>query len=194
MDNSTFKGTIRLAPYNPTCIQAQEIAIKLLSLSEDDVLFDLGCGDGRFLVAAAIHTSGLRCIGIEIDPVYASRAREVVSAADLGSRVEIREGDVMKFMDGIHKKDNEKDYYTNGNGLSLQHDATAVFLYLLPKGLEVIKQSLEDVANQRRQTNKPFRVVSYMFRIPGWNPANIDRTTKGDCPLYLYNLNSNIAI
>jgi precorrin-6B methylase 2 len=158
------------------------------------VLFDLGCGDGRFLVAAVSHTSGLRCIGIKIDPAYANRTHEAVSAADIGSCVEIREGDVMTLMDGIHDKDNENGHDTTGSGLSLQHDATAIFLYLLPKGLEVIKRILEAAADKRRRTNKPFRVVSYMFRIPGWNPANIDRTTKGNCPLFLYNLNSNIAI
>jgi precorrin-6B methylase 2 len=192
MDSAaTFEGTIRLAPFNPTCTQAQEITVKLLSLSEDDVLFDLGCGDGRLLVAAASHTSALRCVGIEIDPFYAKRANEAVSAADIASRVEIREGDVMELMDGIHDKDKEYDHDTTG-GLSLQHDATAVFLYLLPKGLEAIKPILEAAADKRRQTNKPFRNVSYMFRVPGWNAANIDRTTKGDCPLYLYNLNSKI--
>jgi precorrin-6B methylase 2 len=189
MDSSaTFEGTIRLAPFNPTCTQAQEIALKLLSLSEDDVLFDLGCGDGRLLVAAASQTPGLRCVGIEIDPVHAKRASEAISAADVGSRVEIREGDVMKLMNvnGIHDQDI--------GGLSFRHDATSVFLYLLPKGLETIKPFLEAAADQRRQTNKPFRIVSYMFRIPGWHESTLDRTTKekGECPLYLYNLNSNI--
>ena len=53
------------------------------------MLFDLGCGDGRFLVAAASHTSGLQCVGIEIDPVYANRAQEAVSATDMGSCVKI---------------------------------------------------------------------------------------------------------
>ena len=80
------------------------------------MLFDLGCGDGRFLVAAASHTSGLRCVGIEIDPVYANRAHEAVSATDIGSCVEIREGDVMTLMDGIHDKDNENGHDTTGSG------------------------------------------------------------------------------
>jgi SAM-dependent methyltransferase len=183
--SATFQGTIRLAPFNPTCTQAQEIALKLLSLSENDVLFDLGCGDGRLLVAAASQNPGLRCVGIEIDPVHAKRASESVLAAAVASRVEIREGDAMKLMNGVQHQDT--------GGLSLQHDATSVFLYLLPKGLETIKPFLEAAADQRRQTNKPFRIVSYMFRIPGWHESTLDRTTKekGDCPLYLYNLNSN---
>lgn len=41
-----------LAPFNPTNAQAQHLALDLLSLQEDDVLFDLGCGDARILIAA----------------------------------------------------------------------------------------------------------------------------------------------
>ena len=93
------------------------------------------CGDRRLLVAVASQNPGLRCVGIEIDPVHAKRANEAVSAADIGSRVEIREGDVIKLMNGIHNQ---------GAGVvSLQNDATSVFLYLLPNGLETIKPFLE---------------------------------------------------
>ena len=61
--------------------------------------------------------------------------KQAVSAADIGIRVEIREGDVIKLMNGIHDQ---------GAGvLSLQNDATSVFLYLLPNGLETIKPFLE---------------------------------------------------
>ena len=42
----------RLAPYNPTHVTAREKALDLLSLSDNDVLFDLGCGDGRLLFTA----------------------------------------------------------------------------------------------------------------------------------------------
>jgi hypothetical protein len=44
--------TNRLAPYNPTHVTAREKALDLLDLSNNDVLFDLGCGDGRLLFTA----------------------------------------------------------------------------------------------------------------------------------------------
>ena len=51
----------RLAPFNPTHETAIDIAIQLLGLSKNDILFDLGCGDGRFLIQAAKSISGLTC-------------------------------------------------------------------------------------------------------------------------------------
>lgn len=40
----------KLAPYNPTSIEAIYIALNLLELKDDDVLYDLGCGDARLLI------------------------------------------------------------------------------------------------------------------------------------------------
>ena len=40
----------KLAPYNPTNYEALDIAIELLKIQETDIVYDLGCGDGRFLV------------------------------------------------------------------------------------------------------------------------------------------------
>lgn len=41
----------KLAPYNPSDPKVVEIAIRLLELKNGDVVYDLGCGDGRFLIA-----------------------------------------------------------------------------------------------------------------------------------------------
>ena len=182
--NSSSEQPMRLAPFNPTCTHAQKVALDMMLLEAGDVLFDIGCGDARLLVTAAERTAGLKCVGIEIDPVYVKRARAALSEAPLNvaSRVEIQEGDVMRLIDAWRGGDDDD------GELSLIDDASAVFVYLLPKGLEAMRPLLEEIAKKRRSEGGAFRVVSYMFRIPGWEPTTIDRTTKGDCPVYLYNL------
>jgi precorrin-6B methylase 2 len=40
----------KLAPYNPTNLDCVTLALNLLDLKQEDILYDLGCGDGRFLV------------------------------------------------------------------------------------------------------------------------------------------------
>lgn len=45
----------KLAPYNPTDPKAVEIAIRLLDLKSGDVVYDLGCGDARFLIEVRLH-------------------------------------------------------------------------------------------------------------------------------------------
>lgn len=187
-DEQTKHTAVRLAPFNPTCSHAQEVALNFLSLSETDVLFDLGCGDGRLLMAAAQRTPGLRCIGIEIDPVYVNRAVDALSTAptDVASRIDIREGNVLNMIGAPEKTSDSDDGQRN---LSFTADATAVFVYLLPTGLKMIQPHLESIAQQRRSEGRQFRVVSYMFRVPDWGePNKVDRTTKGDCPVYLYDL------
>ena len=44
----------KLAPFNPTSTEAIQIALDLLELKDDDVLYDLGCGDGRLLIEVII--------------------------------------------------------------------------------------------------------------------------------------------
>jgi hypothetical protein len=53
-ENSQFVGE-KLAPYNPTNVDAINIAINLLKIKEGDVLYDLGCGDARFLVQVHLY-------------------------------------------------------------------------------------------------------------------------------------------
>src|SRR3990167_10959112 len=60
------------APYAPTLRRQQKIALELLDLKPGQVLYDLGCGDGRLLVAAA--KAGYRAVGYEINPALAAIA------------------------------------------------------------------------------------------------------------------------
>ncbi len=57
------------APYMPTLKKQQEIALDLLDLKQGQVVYDLGCGDGRFLTAAARR--GLKAVGYELNPFIA---------------------------------------------------------------------------------------------------------------------------
>jgi tRNA G46 methylase TrmB len=71
-----MNAEVSLAPFNPTSERGQQVAMDLLQLSGDDILFDLGCGDARFLLKAAKMVEGLHCIGIEIDENFANRAMQ----------------------------------------------------------------------------------------------------------------------
>ena len=51
--SKTTASLSKLAPFNPSHVSAQQIALQRLCLKDGDVLFDLGCGDGRFLALAA---------------------------------------------------------------------------------------------------------------------------------------------
>ena len=52
-----------LAPFNPSMGPVIDVALDMLQLTKDDLLYELGCGDGRVMIAAALETPGLRCVG-----------------------------------------------------------------------------------------------------------------------------------
>lgn len=138
----------------------------LAGIGPNDVVFDLGCGDGRMVMAAVQRNGAKRGIGVEIRPEVAQEARERVKKAGLADRVEIRQGDVF-------------DEATTA-GLS---DATVVMLYmgdeldllLRPKLLKNLKPGA--------------RIVSHQFGMGDWKP---DRSVDaygidgGNYPLHLW--------
>src|SRR5262245_29565747 len=76
----------------------QEVVNKMLELAEvkkGDVLYDLGCGDGRIVVTAA-KKYGIKAIGFDIDPQRIKEARENVASNGVGDLVEIRHADIFE--------------------------------------------------------------------------------------------------
>lgn len=105
-----------LAPRKKIHSSPKEIvhkALDLLELTEKDTLYDIGCGDGRLLIQAA-KSYQCRCIGIEIEPERVATLKELVHNEQLNHLIEIRCTNAL-----------EEDY----------HDATAIFMFLIDRGL-----------------------------------------------------------
>ncbi|KAG7346000.1 methyltransferase type 11 domain containing protein [Nitzschia inconspicua] len=194
----------RLAPFNPSSQQIQEKALDHLKLSKDDILFDLGCGDGRLLCHAVQHVPGLRCVGIEIDPVYVERAQRRIHellSVEAQSRMEIRCQDALSVMGTgdetttiattITTTSSSDTRHKSISELTLLDDATALYLFVLPKGLQKLLPILEALVQQRIKQQRTLRILSYMFQIHhgDWEPTLVDRTAKGGCPIYYYEWN-----
>src|SRR6266550_6168333 len=71
----------------PTPSAVVDAMLKLAKVTSNDVVYDLGCGDGRIVIAAA-KSYGARGVGIDIDPVRVSEARKNAREAGVESRVE----------------------------------------------------------------------------------------------------------
>ena len=184
----------KLAPFNPSSLQIQEKAVQLLKLSNDDVLFDLGCGDGRLLIAAAQKIPGLRCVGVDIDPVFVTRAQQAIEALpdpELKRRLDIRLQDVLQLPTTLATADSNPARNAGSpkstQELTLMDDATALYLFILPKGIQKIMPLLSALVQVKQVHQKrPFRILSYMFKIREWEPTLVDKTAKGAHPIYLY--------
>jgi uncharacterized protein (TIGR03000 family) len=132
-------------PYVPTPQSVVEEMLKLGGVKESDVVYDLGCGDGRIVVTAVKSFKAKRGVGVDIDPERIKESKQAAKAARVEDKVEFREGDVLKITD--------------------VSDATVVCLYLFPEVNERLKPMLQ-------RTLKPgSRVVSHDFLMgDDWKP------------------------
>ena len=142
----------------------QEVVDKMLQMAKvkkDDVVYDLGCGDGRIVVTAA-KKYGCKAVGFDIDPDRIKEAHANVRKNDVGELVTIKQED-------IFKQDLSK--------------ANVVTLYLLPElNVRLIPQ-LEKL--------KPgSRIVSHDFPMKGVKPKqvfNVDSASDGrEHTIYLW--------
>ncbi len=109
----------------PSSMDVVQQAIALMNLTQDDVFADLGCGDGKILIAA-VQASGCTAVGIEIDAKKAGEAWENVKSVGLDGKITIIIGDARNF--------DTKRWKT-----------TALFCYLYPELLAELRDKFESV-------------------------------------------------
>jgi len=155
-----------LAPYVNSPEHAIDRMLQLAALKDGDTLYDLGCGDGRILIAAASRYK-IKGVGIEISEHLAKTAAEKVKKAGLQNQVKIIHADFMK------------------TDLS---DANVVTLYLATTANDMLRPNLE------RYLKPSTRVVSYDYPIPGWKAIETSATEGRSSQhiIYLYQVPSSI--
>ena len=132
--------------------------LKLARITADDVVYDLGSGDGRIVMLAA-QKYRARGVGIELDPRLVEISRQVAREAEVGDRVAFIEGDL--FTADISA-------------------ATVVTLYLSPG----VNRRLEP--KLRRELRPGTRIVSHQFPIGTWTPDTVVRSEDDRTDLYLW--------
>jgi len=143
------EDAVDLAPYVSTPLEVVETMLQMADVNENDVVYDIGCGDGRIVVMAA-KKFGARGIGIELNPERLKEARLNAQKAGVEELVEFRQEDATK-----------SDY----------SDATVVTMYLLPESNELLRPILEE------QLKDGARVISHNYDIIGWKDREIGYQT-----------------
>ncbi len=137
-----------MAPYIPTPLSVVYEALRFVKPTPCDVLYDLGCGDGRVVVIAARDFGVKKAVGVEIDEALATIAALRAREEGVGDRVEIVEGDMF-----------EVDV----------SPATIVYIYMYASVNERLAPKLE------RELRPGARVVTIDFPVPDWVPVRIRR-------------------
>jgi SAM-dependent methyltransferase len=130
-----------LAPFVPSPPHVVDRMLALAGVGRDDVVYDIGCGDGRIVITAA-KTYGARGVGIDIDPQLIEECRANAKREGVESLTRFICADATK----AHVA-----------------PATVLVLYLLPESLETLKPLFE------KELRPEVRIVSHNYRVPGWD-------------------------
>jgi SAM-dependent methyltransferase len=165
----TSSGVIAQAdvPYVPT---PNEVVVEMLNIAgvtKDDVIYDLGSGDGRLVIAAA-KQFGARGVGVEIDPKLIQESNENARLAGVSDRVKFLQQDLFQI------------------DLS---EATVVTLYLLPEVNLRLRSKL------LRELKPGTRLVSHQFDMKDWKPdrSEVVRTPSRLHLVYYWMIPAQVA-
>ena len=165
---SRTRGSGQLAPFDPTPQDVVERMLRLAALKAGDLLYDLGAGDGRVVIAAA-KKFGIKAVGFEIDAGLVKLARENARQQGVEHLVEIR----------------QQDFLTAD--LSVP---SVVTLYLSYDGNLTVRPRLMS------QLKTGARVVSYTFDMAEWQPKITESYRDGagnSHMIYLWEIGGGLA-
>jgi len=138
-------------PYVPTPPEVVDRMLEIAQVKSDDVIYDLGSGDGRIIIQAA-KRYGVKGVGIEIDADLVQKAKDNAFKEKVEHLVEFRAEDALKVD---------------------VSPATVVTLYMLPEFNAKLRPIFD------KELKPGARVVSHDFEIQGWVPDKVERI-KGD--------------
>lgn len=148
--------------YEPTPIEVVHAMLRLASVNAGDVVYDLGCGDGRIVITAA-RQFGARGVCVDIDPRRIAESRENARQAGVMDHI--------RFLN--------EDLFVTDIG-----DATVVTLFLSPEINLAVRPKL------RRELKRGTRIVSHWHHMGDWKPQETVRVRSGgrESPIYLWTI------
>ena len=138
------------AAYSPSSMKVVQNMLNMAEVGEEDVVYDLGSGDGRIVIEAA-HKYHALGVGVEADPLRVIWSRLKIIRLGLGQQVKIIWGNL--FHQNISP-------------------ATVVVLFLWGRTNEKLKDKLQE------ELKPGTRVVSYVWKFKGWIPVKVDKKER----------------
>jgi SAM-dependent methyltransferase len=134
-------------PYVPTPEAVVDRMLRIAKVNKNDVVYDLGSGDGRIPIAAVQQYNARRAVGVDINPERVQEANQNARQANVTDRVEFRQQDLFQ---------------------TDLREASVVTLYLLP---EVNLRLRPKLLSELRPGT---RIVSHAFDMGDWKPERVE--------------------
>ena len=152
-----------LAPFVPSPINIVREMLKLADLGSNDIVYDLGCGDGRILLISFEEFKVKKAVGYELNQAMVEELEKIIVEKGLIGKVIVRQQNFMK-----------ADLF----------EATLITIYLTTSGNAKLRPKLE------KELKQGSRVVSHDFPIHGWTTINSDELpfNLGSHKVYIYRI------
>ena len=146
--NSSVSSPLRiLAPFVPTPCEVVDAMLRLAEVNKDDIVYDLGCGDGRIVIAAA-QKYGAQGVGVDIEPYWVEQSQSKARAAGVEHLVDFRQQDAMTVD---------------------VSEASVVTCYLVEWSTQKIRPVIAKTAKAGT------RIVSHNFGLADWPPLRTEK-------------------
>jgi len=153
--------TNKLAPFVSSPVKIVDRMLELANLKPGETLYDLGCGDGRILIAAA-EKYKVKAVGVEISPKLVAEAQANIEKSGLSDQARVIKGDLLD---------------TDLSG------ADVVTIYLATSLNRRLRPRLE------RFLKAGARVISHDYAVPGWKASHVERSEDRHVHLiYVYEM------
>ncbi len=152
-----------VAPYVPTPQSLVKTMLEMAEAGPGDIVYDLGCGDGRFLITAVNDFNVDSAVGFEINPHLYEVARENVAKNELSDKIKIVNTDIM-----------DAEF----------SEATLITIYLTTSGNAKLRPKF------KKELKEGARIISHDFPITDWVTTNGDEepTKVGTHKVYYYSI------
>jgi SAM-dependent methyltransferase len=159
------RGKISLdVPYEPSSEEIVQTMLQIARVGKEDIVYDLGCGDGRIVIAAARKT-GARGVGVDLDPQRIKESLANARKANVADRVRFFQQDLFRADIG---------------------EATVIMLYLWPEVNLKLRPKL------LRELRPGTRVVSHSHDMGSWRPDQSTAAAEGH-RVYLWVVPANVT-
>ncbi len=151
-------GAVRGAPWLPTEKDAVQRFLDIAEIKDGDNFYDLGCGDGRMVFAAAKKGANAKGLEVALFPFL-----------------------IASILKPFQKEKKNIKIICKDVFLTDLSDADLVYFFLLPKVYRKVKEKLE------REMKKGSRVVTFVWPMEGWTPVKVDEK-ENKSTLYFYRI------
>jgi len=149
LDDAGYTVAYEDSPYMPTPPRVVSMMLQVADVGPGDVVFDLGCGDGRIVIEAAM-AHGANGVCVEYDQKLVERAAKLIDSARVTDKVQLLHADLFT--------------------VDLSR-ATVVTLFLVPE------MNARLLPKMQKELRPGTRVVSHWHVIPGWLPDRVEHVT-----------------